>query len=150
MTIEIEEFKVIGISVRTINKNGQSQNDIGNLWGKFMGQNLIDKVPNKLAHEIYCIYTDYENDFNGQYTTIIGCKVNSFENIPEGLTTWTIPTTKYKVYKSIGKLPECVMMTWTNIWHSDINRKCVADFDVYGQKAQNWEHAEVDTYVSIE
>ncbi len=149
MTLEIEEFKVIGISVSTINKNRQSQNDIGNLWDKFMGQNLIEQIPNKLTHEIYCIYTDYENDFNGRYTTIIGCKVNSFENIPNGLIALTIPTTKYQVYKSIGKLPECVVMTWNNIWQSNIDRKYIADFDVYGQKAQNPEHAEVDTYVSM-
>ena len=31
MTTEIEGFKVIGISVRTTNQNGQSQNDIGRI-----------------------------------------------------------------------------------------------------------------------
>jgi predicted transcriptional regulator YdeE len=148
-TIEIEEFKVIGISVRTTNQNGQSQNDIGNLWSKFMGQNLIELIPNKNSNDIYCIYTNYESDFNGLYTTILGCKVNSFDNIPEGFISWTIPKTKYQVYKSTGKLPDSVVKTWTNIWQSDISRKYVADFEVYGQKSQNPENAEVDTYVSI-
>jgi predicted transcriptional regulator YdeE len=46
-TIELAEFKVIGISVRTTNENGQSQNDIGNLWAKLMGQNLIEQIPIK-------------------------------------------------------------------------------------------------------
>jgi predicted transcriptional regulator YdeE len=148
-TIEIEEFKVIGISVRTTNQNRQSQNDIGNLWGKFIEQNLIGKIPNKNSLDIYCIYTNYESDFNGLYTAILGCKVNSFDNIPEGFISWTIPKTKYQVYKSTGKLPDSVLKTWTNIWQSDTGRKYVADFDVYGQKSQNTENAEVDTYVSI-
>ena len=148
-TIEIEEFKVIGISVRTTNENGQSQNDISNLWAKFIGQNLIEQIPNKDANDIYCIYADYESDFNGPYTTILGCRVNSFDTIPHGFNNWTIPKTKYQVYKSAGKLPDCVVMTWINIWQSDVERKYIADFDLYGQKAQNPEHAEVDTYVSI-
>ena len=149
MSIEIEEFKVIGISVRTTNQNGQSQNDIGNLWSKFMGQNLIEEIPNKKSEDIYCIYTNYESDFNGLYTTILGCRVNSFDNIPEGFISWTIPKTKYNVYKSTGKLPDSVVKTWTDIGQSDISRKYAADFDVYGQKSQNQESAEVNTYVSI-
>jgi predicted transcriptional regulator YdeE len=148
-TIEIEEFKVIGISVRTTNQNGQSQNDIGNLWDKFMRQNLIEQIPNKNSDEVYCIYTNYESDFNGPYTTILGCKVDSFDNIPDGLIGWTITKSNYQVYKSTGKLPDSVVKTWTNIWQSEISRKYAADFDVYGQDSQNPENAEVDTYVSI-
>ena len=148
-TIEINEFKVIGISVRTTNKNGQSQNDIGNLWDKFMGQNLIEQIANKNSNDIYCIYTNYDSDFNGLYTTILGCKVNSFDNIPQGFGSWTIPKTKYQVYQSAGKLPDSIVKTWTSIWQTDISRKYVADFDLYGQKSKNPENAEVDTYVSI-
>lgn len=97
MTVEIDEFKIIGIAIRTTNQNGQSQNDIGNLWGKFMGQNIMEQIPNKEANDVYCIYTDYETDFNGPYTTIIGCRVNLFGNIPEGFISKTILTTKYQV-----------------------------------------------------
>ncbi|HZV12359.1 MAG TPA: effector binding domain-containing protein, partial [Candidatus Kapabacteria bacterium] len=35
--ITLDEFNIIGISVRTTNQNGQSQKDIGELWEKFMG-----------------------------------------------------------------------------------------------------------------
>lgn len=34
-------FYIIGISVRTSNKNDQAQADIGELWGRFLNQNLI-------------------------------------------------------------------------------------------------------------
>ena len=113
-TVEIAEFKIIGMTVRTTNQNGQSQNDIGNLWGKFMGGNFIEQIPNKETDDVYCIYTDYESDFNGPYTTILGCRVNSFDNVQEDFVSKTIPPTKYQVYKSIGKLPDSVVMRWAN------------------------------------
>lgn len=146
---ELNEFNIIGISVRTTNENGQSRVDIGELWRKFMGQSLIENIPNKVSDDIYCIYTDYESDFNGSYTTILGCKVTSFDNIPEGFISKTIPATHYLIFKSKGRLPECLVHTWSNIWQSDLNRKYIADFDFYGQEAQNPENAVVDTYVSV-
>jgi predicted transcriptional regulator YdeE len=146
---ELDEFYIIGISVRTSNREGKSQKDIGELFGAFFGNNLIEKIPDKKSNDVYCIYTDYESDFMGLYTTVIGCRVESLGNIPAGFTGVTIPKSKYLVYKSAGKLPECVGVTWGQIWQSDLNRKYSADFDVYGEKAQNPENAEVETYVSV-
>ena len=36
------EFHIIGIAIRTTNENGQSQKDIGELWQKFSGSNIIE------------------------------------------------------------------------------------------------------------
>jgi len=148
-TKKLEEFHVIGISVRTTNQDGKSQKDIGELFGIFFRDNLIEKIPNKESNDVYCIYTEYESDFNAPYTTIIGCRVKSLENVPTGLIRITVPSLEYSVFKSTGKLPESVGKTWNQIWQSDISRKYIVDFDVYGQKAQNPNDAEVDTYVSI-
>ncbi|MBA2621217.1 MAG: AraC family transcriptional regulator [Acidobacteria bacterium] len=147
--VELEEVCVIGISVRTTNQEGKSQRDIGELFGAFTGGNLIERIPNKINNDIYCIYTEYESDFNAPYTTVIGCKVTTLNDVPTGLIGLTIPATKYQVFKSTGRLPECVGETWFEIWQSDINRQYVADFDVYGEKAQNPNDAEVETFVSI-
>ena len=149
ITKELEAFHIIGISVRTTNQEGKSQKDIGELFGNFFQNRLIEKIPNRETDDIYCMYTEYENDFNGLYTTIIGCKVTSLEDIPSGFIGKAIPTTKYLVYTSVGKLPESVGKTWGEIWQSDINRSYVADFDVYGQKSVDPENAEVETYISI-
>ncbi len=149
MTIEIEEFNIIGITVRTTNANNQSYKDIGELFGKFMNHNISGKIPNKLTEDVYCIYTEYESDFNGPYTTIIGCKVSSLTGIPDGLTGRTIPGSKYLVYKSTGKLSISLGKTWELIWNSEIPRRYTADFDIYGEKARNLDNAEVDTYVSV-
>ncbi len=148
-TKKLEEFHVIGISVRTTNQDSKSQKDIGELFNIFFRDNLIEKIPDKVSYDVYCIYTEYESDFKAPYTTVIGCRVKSLERVPIGLTGITVPTLKYAVFKSIGKLPESLERTWNQIWQSSISRKYIADFDVYGQKAQNPNDAEVDTYVSI-
>ncbi len=146
--ITIKGFSVVGIAVRTTNQNGQSQKDIAELWNRFMGQSLISLIPNKASNEIYCIYTEYESDFTGAYTTILGCKVHSLDVIPEGFVGKEISEATYKHYKAIGSLPDCVGKTWSEIWQSGIDRKYIADFDVYGEKSQNPQNAEVDIYVS--
>lgn len=149
-TVELDQFQVVGISVRTTNQNEQSKSDIGNLFTTFMGLGLVDKIPNKKTSDIYCIYTDYEGDFNAPYTVIIGCKVSSLDqNLANGFVGKMIPKIKYQVYKSTGKLPDCVGETWNKIWKSDIDRKYVSDFDLYGAKSQDHNHAEVETYVSV-
>ena len=149
VTTELAAFQIIGISIRTTNANNQSLKDIGELFQKFMTQHILEKIPNKLSNDIYCVYTDYESDFNGPYTTIIGCKVSSLTDIPTGLAGKTIPDSKYQVYTSTGKLSESLARTWEGIWNSDLNRRYSADFDIYGEKAKDYENAEVDTYVAI-
>jgi len=38
---------------------------------------------------------------------------------------------------------------WTKIWNSDLARTFTADFEVYGEKAQNPENAEVNIFVAV-
>lgn len=150
VTIDLEQFSVIGIAVKTTNQDGQAQNDIGGLWQRFFNDSISNQIPNKVSDDIYCIYTNYESDVNGAYTTILGCKVASLENIPEGFTGKTIPKATFQLYKSIGKLPDSVLATWGHIWQTPIERKYLADFDVYGPRSQDPNNAEVETYLSIQ
>jgi predicted transcriptional regulator YdeE len=148
-TAILEAFHIIGIFVRTTNANNKALKDIGDLFGRFMGQNISDRIPDKISGDIYCVYIDYETDFNGPYTTIVGCKVSSLKEIPAGLIGKTIPGSKYQVYTSTGKLSESLAKTWEGIWNTEVDRRYSADFDIYGEKARDFENAEVDTYVAI-
>ena len=148
-TTTLEAFHVIGISVRTTNVNNKALKDIGDLFGNFAAQNIMEKIPNKITEDIYCVYTDFESDFNGPYTAIVGCKVSSLNDIPTGLIGKTIPDSKYQVYRSTGKLSISLSKTWEGIWNTDLNRRYSADFDIYGEKARDYENGLVDTYVAI-
>jgi len=146
----IEPFMVIGISVTTSNENGQSAQDIGQLWGKFMQEGISSQIPNKLDDSIYSIYTNYQGDHTKPYDTILGCKVSSLENIPEGMVGQHIEGGTYGQFVAKGDLTKGVVWkTWTSIFEEKLDRVFIADFELYGEKAQNPTDAEVEVYVGI-
>lgn len=147
--VSSEKFIIVGISVRTNNSNNQAKRDISRLWGQFILDNHIDTIPNKISNDIYCLYTDYESDHTGDYTTILGCIVSHCDNIPEDMMTKEIPMGNYMKFTSEGKLPESVAQTWDFIWNSNFDRTYIADFEVYGIASQNPDNAIVTTYLSI-
>ena len=149
--MHLPPFNIIGISTRTTNQNGQAATDIGQLYDKFYANNILSSIPHRLHNDLYTLYTDYESDYTGVYTTIIGCKVSSLENIPEGLLGWEFAGGAYQQYTVRGKLPDAVINQWQTIWDQDkeLNRAYSADFEVYSAKAQNPEDAEVELYVAM-
>lgn len=147
---KIKKFSVIGISVRTTNEKGEAAKDIPNLWNKFMTENIAAKIPNKVDSDIYCIYTDYEKDHTKPYTTILGCKVKNLEIVPNEMVGKIINETTYKKYVATGNvLQGSVFNEWTKIWNSDLPRTFTADFEVYGDKAKNFEDAEVELFIAV-
>ncbi len=147
----LDQFNIIGISLRTTNENNQAAKDIPQLWQKFYTENIIEKIPNKIDSNVYCIYTDYEKDFTKPYTVIIGCKVESLILIPEGMQGNTFSGGKYTKFTTAkGKLSEVVISKWIEIWNIDLQRSYTADFEIYSEKSLNPENAEVDIFVAVE
>lgn len=147
---DIQEFHIIGISVRTTNANGQGAKDIGALWNRFIGEGIAEKIPNKSGFDIYSVYTEYEGDYTLPYTTILGCKVNSVDQVPEGMVAHKVVKGTYQPFVAKGNLNEGVVVAeWQKIWNSDLDRKYTSDFEIYGAKAQNPENAEVDIYIAV-
>ncbi len=144
-------FKIIGISVRTTNKNNQSQQDLGKLWNKFFSENIIDKIPNKVSSNIITIYTDYKSDYTDDYTTIIGIPVSALDEIPNGLIGREFEAENFEKYTAKGEMPNAIMNTWIDIWRrdKDLKRKYTYDFEVYGPKSQNGKDSEVEIYIAM-
>lgn len=150
--VKIDPFKIIGISVRTTNENGQSMTDMGQLWDRFYSTDILSTIPNRINNDIYSVYTNYQADYKGAYTAIIGCKVNSLDSIPEELIGREFTGGQYIKYIAKGKMPDAVINKWKEIWDKDteLNRKYTADFEVYGQKSQNPDNAEVEIYIATD
>ncbi|MBC6110225.1 GyrI-like domain-containing protein [Pedobacter fastidiosus] len=149
-TQEIKSFNVIGISVRTTNENGQAGKDIQELWAKFMTDNILAKIPNKISTAVYSIYTDYELDYTKPYTTILGCEVKDLSEIPEGMVGNKIETTQYQKFLAQGNLMQGIVYNeWEKIWNMDLNRAYTADFEVYDEKSQNPENAVVEIFIAM-
>lgn len=148
--VKIGPFKVIGIAVRTTNENGQAGKDIPVLWEKMISKNIVNSIPNKIDNTIYSIYTDYEKDHTKPYTTVLGCKVENLDNIPEGMVGYTFDGGEYLKFTTKGDLSKgLVINEWLKIWEMDLNRTFTADFEVYGEKAQNPSDAEVDIFIAV-
>ena len=146
----INSLKIIGLSVRTTNKDNQSAQDIGKLWGQFYAENLLEKIPDKVSNDIYSIYTDYKSNYQDEYTTIIGVQVNNLNSIPAGCVGWEFPNENFKVFTAKGQMPKAIMDTWFSIWQQDdeLQRKYTYDFERYTGKSQNGENSEVDIYIA--
>ena len=148
--MDIQKLNVIGISIRTTNENQQSGQDIPALWNKFISERIAEKIPNKINDSIYSVYTDYEKDHTKPYTTVLGCLVESLDLIPEEMVGITIEAASYEKFVAKGNLNDGIVINeWIKIWNSDLNRSFTSDFEIYGEKAQNPENAEVDIFIAV-
>lgn len=148
--ITIQPFNLIGISIKTTNKDNQASEEIGQLWQRFLGEQILDKIPNKIDHTVYSLYTEYEGDHTEPYTTILGCKVSTLEEIPEGMTGKSFAGGNYVKLTAKGDLMQGLIVNkWTEIFGMNLDRNYVADFEAFGEKAQNPNDAEVDFFVGV-
>lgn len=149
---QLDTFNIIGIAIKTTNANRQAAQDLGKLWGQFYSQDIVNQIPNKMSSEIYGIYTDYESDYQGNYTAIIGCKVQHLKEIPDGLIGKVIQGGRFQKFIAKGEMPAAVGTTWQQVWAADhsFNRAYQTDFEIYGAKAQNGVNSEVAIYVGVD
>ncbi len=150
--ILIETTQLIGLSLpyKTTNDNGQSNIDCGNLWQQFEAESRFAAIPGKNNDEILAVYHDYEGDYTEPFSYFIGCKVKKDTAVPDGMDSITIPSGNYQKLTASGEMPNCIAKAWKEIWGSDIARAYRADFEVYDERSQNWNDAEVDIFISVE
>jgi len=123
---------------------------------KYFHEGLSEQIPNRLnPGKTFCVYTEYESDYTGAYKYFIGEEVNSFENLPEGFSTHTIPTQKYaKFTTDSGPMPAAVIDAWKEIWKTSDEkfgapREYHSDFEVYDERASDHMNVIVDLFIGI-
>lgn len=149
--VQVEPFQLIGIGIRTTNENSQATQEIAALWQRFLQENILAKVPNKADKQIYSLYTDYQGDYTKPYLAILGCKVKTLHNVPDGMIGKSFTGGNYIKTTATGDLTKGLIVShWSKIFSMEWNRAYTADFEVFGEKAQNPANAEVDFYVAIQ
>ncbi len=155
---KLEEIKLVGLKVRTNNKNelGSLKGKIPPLVQQYFHQQLFNKIPNrKNPGTTLCVYTDYESDHTGDYTYYIGEAVTSFDHLPKDLETLTIPTQNYtKFTTKPNPMPKVLTDAWTDILKmspKDLNghRAYRADFEVYDERASDHNKMILDIYIGL-
>lgn len=149
--ITVYPFNIVGIAIKTSNHDhNKLHSDMQSLWHKFISENIIDKIPNKISNEIYCVYTDYEGDYTKPYLALLGCKVTNVNNIPNELIGKSFNGGTYIKKIAKGNIFQGIVFdAWKAIWEQNISRNYLADFELYGDKAQNPENSEVDIFVGV-
>src|SRR6476660_8176215 len=150
--VELEETKLVGLALKTktSNINDQSSVDCGNLWQEFEKGNYAQIIPNRMTDEILAVYHQYEGDHTKSFSYFIGCKVKPDTEIPAGLETLTIAKGTYQKIDAKGKMPDCVINAWKEVWVFNIPRSYEMDFEVYDERSKDWNNAEVEVYLSVE
>ncbi len=147
---------MVGITARTSNaREATADAVIGKQWTRFMQEGLLVKIPNRVDHSIVAVYTDYAGDHNGNYTFVLGAKVSSSANVPEGMAARKVPAGRYAVFTSEkGPGPRVVPELWMKINSlpksaTGGDRLYRADFEIYDERAADPESLQVDVYVGI-
>ena len=155
--VEQSEFSIIGIQVRTSNaKEMSGQGDIPKQWSKFYKEGIADKIPHKVDSTVYAVYTNYASDYNGEYDFIIGMKVSGASDVPPGMVAKKVPSGRFAVITSAkGPVERVVPQAWQRVYSLDDNRQLggarayKADFELYDQRSQNPQDAQVDLYIGL-
>jgi predicted transcriptional regulator YdeE len=85
-------FVVIGVAARTSNAREMTgKGIIGEQWGRFLQENLLSQIPNKMDSAIVAVYTDYASDQDAEYTFVIGARVRAGTEAPTDMVATTVP-----------------------------------------------------------
>lgn len=129
-------FDVVGITIRTTNKEAIENSTIQKLWQKFFNEQILSKIPNKIDNFIIALYHNYENDKNGAYNLLLGARVSSIDKIPEGMVARHVPASKRAIFISEPIQKEtAVFNLWKKIWDEEdqgrLNRAYGFDYELY-------------------
>ncbi len=113
---ELPEIKLLGILCRTNNtaEMNISSAKIAPTIQKYFRQAVGEEIPNrKNPGTTYCVYTNYESDFTGDYTYFIGEEVKVGGDSMEGFSSIIIPAQNYAKFTSKpGIMPEVCIDMW--------------------------------------
>ena len=151
----IASFTVIGIETHTSNaKEVTPDGIIGTQWQKFLGEGVLDRIPERIDRNVYAVYSDYTSDHNGEYSFLIAAKVKDGTTPPTGRVAKQVGAGRYAVFTSEkGPFAKVVPAVWQKIFHLEdagtLKRLYLTDFEIYDQRAQDPQNGQVDIYVGL-
>lgn len=150
---------LVGITVRTNNRDEMDPltAKIGPTVQRYFEGKLADCIQDRLKPgTTICAYTEYESDYTGDYTYFIGEMVSATNLLPPGFKSLAVPSQRYiKLTTTPGPMPDVCIQAWQAIWQMSFSelggsRSYQTDFEVYDNRAADFEHAILDIYVGIQ
>lgn len=157
--VQSEEIRLLGIQVRTNNKQEYNKLDgkIFPLVQRYFHESLADLITQrKKPGTTFCAYTEYESDYQGDYTYFIGEEVTQFESVlPEGFKSLVIPAQRYARFTTgPAPMPDVLANAWQQIWTMDSTtlggqRRYHTDFEIYDERASDHQNIVMDIYIGL-
>jgi predicted transcriptional regulator YdeE len=114
------------------------------------GEGAIPKLWGQMGRthgDITAVYYDYASDKDGEYSYLLGTKINPAEEIPPGLVSREVAGGDYSKFSGSGPNPaETVVRLWQEIWAQEktgLRRAYRTDFEVYHP------NGDVDIYIGL-
>lgn len=159
ITICLPEIKLVGISCQTNNmlEMNSGTAKIGAIVQYYFQKKLAKQIANrKKPGTTYCVYTQYESDFNGNYTYFIGEEVNNDDvSLNDEFKSLLIPQQTYiKFTNGPDKMPNVCIESWQKIWSMSADdlggeRQYQADFEIHDERASDPKKTILDFYIGI-
>lgn len=118
-----QDLVVHGIAVRT--RPSTAMIDIPAHWQRFTASPVA-------SPEIYAVYCDYESDWRGEYTLVLGVAAPADAPVPDGQRRVTIPRGRYAKLAVNGDPTQVIVRAWDYLntqWAQP--RRYAADFERY-------------------
>lgn len=153
-----EAILVVGLETRTRNADEMDSATarIPAHYDKFFGDGVAARIAHKVdPGTMMSLYSDYDSDETGEYSITLGYEVDRDDDVAQDLSLKTLPASTYAVVTTDrGALPGVVIEAWQRIWRMPPEelggkRTYTGDFELYDERAQNLEDAEVDIYIAI-
>jgi predicted transcriptional regulator YdeE len=140
--VEKDAMMLVGISVETANiwEAHPETAQIPALWDRFFKNAVANKITHRQnPHLLFGAYSNYESDYRGKYTQLVGAEVAQVEILPEDFTAIHVPAQTYLVFKREGVMPKAVNEAWQDVWFyfnssdAEYERAYTVDFERYNQ-----------------
>lgn len=146
-----DAFFVAGPSIRTsFERAGE---DIGAFWGRCMGEAFLKRLPYiGVGDVMYAVYCDYESDYRGAYTMVLGVPVDAQTKLLEHSHRVEIPRGRYARLAFSGEPKTVVWGAWKHVnevWNRRGQRRYAADFERYSLAAFREKHVEGEVVVGL-
>lgn len=143
--VNINGFKAVGLTYFGDNNNGE----IPNMWNSF--NKLYKDIKHKSASMLCYGVCDDMPDAEGKFHYTACAEVDSFEDIPEGMTTVVVPEGKYVVYtfvgalKDLGEFYDNIFSKWIPAAEYELDYR--PQLELYDDRFMN--NGEFDIYIPI-
>jgi predicted transcriptional regulator YdeE len=152
-----DAFFVIGIEVRTSNEKEMGPGgNIPQMWQKFFQNSVARTIPGNISPNIYAVYTDYASDRNGEYSFVIGMKVDHGTRPATGMVLKEIPAGEYACATTdLGPASKVVPEAWGRLWLLEDKaqlggtRAYRADYEVYDERSADPQNSEIDIFLGL-